>query len=56
MVYVEDEEIQEMTAKNLSRPLILDGTANLDYLEEYSDPASGSFALIAWLRRLFIGK
>lgn len=53
MVYVEDEEIQEMSAAILSRPLILDGTANLDYIEEV--PASGFHALTAWLRGLFIG-
>ena len=54
MVYVEDEEIQEMTATSLSRPLILDGTVNLDYVDE--DVASGFYTLISWLRRLFIGK
>ena len=51
MVYVEDEEIQEITATSLCSPLILDGTVNLDYMEE--EPVSGFIALIAWLRRLF---
>jgi hypothetical protein len=51
MVYVEDEEIQEMTATSSSRPLILDGTVNLDYIEEV--PVSGFYALISWLRRHF---
>lgn len=53
MVYVEDEEIQEIAATSISRPLILDGTVNLDYFEEV--PSSGFYALISWLRRLFTG-
>lgn len=53
MVYVEDDEVQKIAATTLSRPLILDGTVNLDYFEEM--PVSHFYALIARLRRFFIG-